>query len=108
MMVQPLPKTYVQADEQDVLRVGNTRVMLDSVVASFEKGHSAESIRCQYPALTLEDVYGAIAYYLANREQVDEYLQRQAAQWTALRDAAKQEPSEVVQRLRALKRPRPS
>src|SRR4051812_34635687 len=102
------PKAYVQADEDDVLRVGDTRVMLESVVASFEEGHSAESIRCQYPALTLEEVYGAITYYLANRAEVGEYLRRQADRWEALRAAAQGQPSEVTDRLRALKQSRPS
>ena len=40
--------------------------MLDSVVAAFHQGHSAETIAQQYPALSLEEIYGAITYYLAN------------------------------------------
>ena len=107
-MIQPRPDPYVRTDEHGVLRVGNTRVMLDSVVAAFEEGHSAESICDQYAALRLVEVYGAIAYYLANRDEVREYLRQQAAQWDALRDAARQQPSEVMQRLRALKQSRPS
>ncbi len=58
---------YVRIDENGVYRVGTTRVMLDSVVAAFHQGHSAETIKQQYPALTLEEVYGSIAYYLAHR-----------------------------------------
>jgi hypothetical protein len=53
-------KAYVRVDENGVYRVGMTRVMLDSVVAAFRQGHSAETIRQQYPALTLEEVYGSI------------------------------------------------
>ncbi len=40
-------KTYVRRDEHGVLRVGGTRVMLDSVVAGFDQGHSAETIAQQ-------------------------------------------------------------
>jgi len=47
-------------DETGVYRIGNTRVMLDSVLAGFQQGHSAETIRQQYPALSLEEVYGSI------------------------------------------------
>jgi uncharacterized protein (DUF433 family) len=36
--------------------------MIDSVVAAFWRGDSAEAIREQYPALSLEQVYGAVAY----------------------------------------------
>ena len=72
---------YVRTDEHGVMRVGETRVMLDSVVAAFEQGHSPETIQQQYPALSLEQVYGAVAYYLANRGEVDQYLERQGEVW---------------------------
>jgi uncharacterized protein (DUF433 family) len=58
---------YVRLDESGVYRVGGTRVMFDSVLAAFQQGHSPETIRQQYPALTLEAVYGSIACYLAHR-----------------------------------------
>jgi uncharacterized protein (DUF433 family) len=95
--------SYVHVDENGVYRVGNTRVMLDSVVAAFHQGHSPETIRQQYPALTLEDVYGSIAYYLAHRQEVDAYLERQDAVWEQARIRTEQQPSPVVERLRALK-----
>lgn len=55
---------YIRTDEQGVLRVGHTRVMIDSVLAGFHQGESAETIRQDYPALSLQEVYGAIADYL--------------------------------------------
>jgi hypothetical protein len=71
-------------------------------VIGFQQGHSAETIQQLYPALSLEEVYGAIAYYLANRDQVDQYRERQAQLWDQVRQRAAQNPSPVVQRLRAL------
>jgi uncharacterized protein (DUF433 family) len=91
-------------DENGVLRVGNTRVMLDSVVAAFQQGHSPETIRQQYPALSLEEVYGSIAYYLAHLPQVTAYLGRQDAVWQEWQARCEQRPSPVVERLRALQR----
>ncbi len=55
-------------------RIAGSRVSLDSVVHRFREGLSAESIAECFPALTLEQVYGAIAYYLANQAKVDAYL----------------------------------
>jgi uncharacterized protein (DUF433 family) len=55
-------------------RIGNTRVSLDSIVYLFREGLSAESMVESYPALTLEQVHGALAFYLGNQKQVDEYL----------------------------------
>src|SRR5262245_55242599 len=95
-------KSYVSQDEHGVLRVGHTRVMLDSVVAAFHLGHSAETIAQQYPSLKLEDVYGAIAYYLANQADVDRYLRDQEVLWRQWRGKAHAVESPVVQRLRGL------
>jgi uncharacterized protein (DUF433 family) len=95
-------KTYINADDHGVLRVGQTRVSLDSVVYAFRQGHAPETIRQQYSAPTLEEVYGAIAYYLANKDEVDQYLERQEQRWDEFRRKAEQNPSPVVERLRAL------
>ena len=96
-------KPYVHVDEYGVMRVGNSRVMLDAVVAGFEQGHSPETIQQQFPALSLEEIYGAITYYLAHRDEVQAYLKRQEALWETLRAAAEMQSSPVVKRLRTLK-----
>ncbi len=93
---------YVRLDENNVMRVGKTRVMLDSVFVAFQQGHSPETIQQQYPALTLEEVYGAVAYYLANQDEVDRYLTRQGQIWNELREKSGQASNPVVQRLRGL------
>jgi len=95
-------KTYVRADEYGVLRIGDTRVSLDSVVYAFRQGHAPEGIRQQYSTLSLEEIYGAVAFYLANREEVDRYLQSQQQAWDQFRQQAEQQPHPVVERLRAL------
>jgi uncharacterized protein (DUF433 family) len=95
-------KSYVEEDSEGALRVGSLGVSRDSVVIAFEQGHSAETIQQLYPALSLEEVYGAIAYYLANRDEVHQYLKRQEQLWDESRERAAQNSSPVVQRLRAL------
>ena len=67
----------LQADRHGVMRVGQTRVTLDSVVHAFNQGHTAEEIVSHFPALKLADVYAVISYYLNNRDAVREYLQQQ-------------------------------
>jgi uncharacterized protein (DUF433 family) len=51
--------------------VAGTRVSLDSIVYSFRGGDSPETIRQNFSSLTLEQVYGAIAFYLAHKQEVD-------------------------------------
>jgi uncharacterized protein (DUF433 family) len=95
-------KSYVRVDEHGVHRVGRTRVSLESVVYGFKQGFSAETIQDQYPALSLEEVYGAIAFYLGNQEAVEDYLKRQEKVWEEFRAKVDQERNPVVERLRKL------
>ena len=96
-------KTYIHADVHGVMRVGQTRVSFDSVVYAFRQGYAPETICQQYSALNLEEVYGAITFYLANKDEVEQYLQCQEQRWDAFRRKAEQDPSPVVERLRSLK-----
>ena len=68
-----MQKAYVKKVE-GAYRVGGTRVSLDSLVCLFREGISAEGMVESYPALTLEQVHGALAFYLAHRKEVDAYL----------------------------------
>jgi uncharacterized protein (DUF433 family) len=59
-----------------VLCVGGSRVPLDTVVAAFGEGLTAEEILQQYPSLELPDIYAVIGYYLRHREEVAAYLEQ--------------------------------
>ena len=69
---EPIP---LATDADGVVRVGKTRVTLDTVVVAFQEGATAEEIVYQYPSLSLADVYSVIGYYLRQRSKVDAYLQ---------------------------------
>jgi uncharacterized protein (DUF433 family) len=75
---------YVIASEGSY-RVAGSRVSLDSVVYDFLSGLSPESILENYDTLTLEQIYGAIAYYLAHRDEVDAHLELNRVKFDALR-----------------------
>jgi uncharacterized protein (DUF433 family) len=57
-----------------VLRVGGTRVTVDTVVHAYASGASAEEIALAYDSLVLVDVHAVISFYLSNREPVEAYL----------------------------------
>lgn len=69
---QPLPLTV---DSNGVVRVGNTRVTLDTIIAAFLEGATAEEIAYQYPSVGLPDIYAVISYYLRNQPEIEKYLQ---------------------------------
>ena len=83
-----MEKSYVARTEGGYL-VAHSRVSLDSVVYDFLSGLSPESIVDNYDTLTLEQVYGAITYYLAHRAEVDAHVQRNSAKFEALRVQAR-------------------
>lgn len=79
-----MSKDYVTRVEGAYL-ISDTRVSLDSVVYAWLNGLSPESIVDSYPALTLEQVHGALAHYLAHQEEVDQYLCQGRADFEELR-----------------------
>jgi uncharacterized protein (DUF433 family) len=60
--------------------VAGTRVSLDSIVYSFKAGESPETIRQSFSSLTLEQVYGAITFYLAHEQEVDSNIREGEAE----------------------------
>jgi uncharacterized protein (DUF433 family) len=54
--------------------IAGTRVSLDSVVYLYRDGASAEAIQDDFPSLSLEQIHGAIAFYLANKKRVDDNI----------------------------------
>ena len=66
-----MAKEYIERREGSFYLVGS-RVPLARVVYEFQNGAAPEAIRLDYPTLSLEQVYGAITFYLANKKEVDQ------------------------------------
>jgi uncharacterized protein (DUF433 family) len=86
--------------------VAGTRVSLDSLVYAFREGHTAESLAQSFPVLTLEQVYGALTYYLAHREVIDAYLRQQEADFPTLQQDLQQRDPMFYQKLADARRQR--
>src|SRR5882672_3485428 len=93
-----MSEQYVEKRDSGYWITG-TRVSLDSVVYAFLQGQTAESIAQSFPVLTLEQVYGAIAFYLAHRAEIDAYLEQGQAEFAALRQAAREADPMFYQKL---------
>lgn len=91
-------KVYVE-QRDGAYRVAGTRVSLDSVVYTFRRGASPESIQRSFPLLTLEQIYGAVAYSLAHQKEVDEYLLVGEAEFDKLRRASREAHPEWYEKL---------
>jgi uncharacterized protein (DUF433 family) len=101
--MQPVP---LAADADGVLRVGSTRVTLDTVVAAYREGLTAETIVDQYPSLGLADVYAVISFFLSHQAEVDRYLYERQQVSAAVRKEteARYDPNGVRDRLLARQR----
>ncbi|MDX2229483.1 MAG: DUF433 domain-containing protein [Leptolyngbyaceae cyanobacterium bins.349] len=91
-------KQYIE-EQEGAYRVKGKRVSLDSIVYAFLGGQSPESIAQSFPVLTLEEVYGAIAFYLANRAAIDEYLAEGEEQFETLRQQSRKTNVLLYQKL---------
>jgi uncharacterized protein (DUF433 family) len=98
----------VYIEQRDgVYLVAGTRVSLDSIVYAFLSGQSAEAIAQAFPVLNLEQVYGAITYYLAHRDDVDRYLESRRQDFDAARQAARDADPMFYQKLTDAKKQTP-
>jgi uncharacterized protein (DUF433 family) len=97
---EPVP---LKIDADGAVRVGNTRVTLDTLVDAFCEGATAEEIVQQYPSLLLEDVYSVIGYYLRRRGDVEAYLRQRENVAARVRqeNEARFDPQGVRERLLA-------
>lgn len=69
--------------------IAGTRISLDSVVYAFLRGESPEGIAESFPALNLEHIFGALAFYMANQDVVDRHLADGRREFEELRQQAR-------------------
>lgn len=97
----------LRREDSGALRVGNSRVLLELVIRTFEHGATPETIVQQYPTCTLSEIYGVIAYYLRHRQEVDAYLatrERQADEVRRRIESQQRDMMELRQRMMARKK----
>lgn len=90
---------YVR-ERDGVLYVGDTRVTVSSLIAAWlTEGYTAEELQQGFPAVSLAQVYGTIAYYLDHRTAVDQQLSEDSAHYDALRAQDRAANPALYQRL---------
>jgi uncharacterized protein (DUF433 family) len=75
----------LRTDQHGVIRVGSTRVPLETVIHAFQNGATPEQIVYRFPVLKLADVYAVITYYLHHETEVNDYLRRAEAEGEQVR-----------------------
>jgi uncharacterized protein (DUF433 family) len=98
------PIEYVTPAPSGGWRITGTRVSLDSIVHAYWEGRLPEAIVADFPSLTLEQVHGAIAYYLRHQVTVDQFLSEQDARWKQFEKESIAKHGPLVQRIRGASR----
>jgi uncharacterized protein (DUF433 family) len=97
----PVP---LREDLGGAIRVGPTRVTLETVLSAYNQGSSPEEIKYQYPTLKLADIYSVIGYYLRFQSEVDAYLGYLQEEAEAIRRRIESQPGYQEWRERMLAR----
>jgi uncharacterized protein (DUF433 family) len=98
-MVPANPSTVavpLREDEQGVIRVGGTRIPLETIIHQYQRGASPEGIVAAFSALSLSDVYAVIAYYLQNKSAVDAYVRDAEAEAARIRRESEEQQPELA------------
>lgn len=98
-----MAREYVEQREGSYW-ISGTRVSLDSIVYAFLRGAAPESIAQSFPVLKLEEVYGAVTYYLGHQEDVNSYLRQNDREFDTLRAQARQVNPGLYERLETAKK----
>lgn len=101
--MKTLSKQYVEKIGS-AYRVAGSRVSLDSIVYGFCNGESPETIAQSFPTLSLEQVYGAVAFYLANQGEIDEYINQGEIEYEVKRKAAREADPMFYQKMAEARR----
>jgi uncharacterized protein (DUF433 family) len=57
-----------------LIRIDGTRITVHRVATLYKQGQTAEDIAQTYPHVSLSQVYAALAYYHANRAEIESEL----------------------------------
>ena len=98
-----MAREYIEKRNGGYYLIGS-RVSLESVIYPFLDGASPETIVDEFPTVGLEQVYGAITFYLANRTEMDAYLSETEKLWQEARKNQSPIPPALRQRLERVRR----
>lgn len=91
-------KDYIEF-KNNIYKIKDSRVSLDSVIYAFLNGMTPEGIAQSFPVLSLEQIYGTITYYLANKNEIDNYLKEGDLIYEKQRIASLKENQSMIEKL---------
>jgi uncharacterized protein (DUF433 family) len=82
----------LRVDSDGVIRVGDSRITLDLVIEAYQLGQTPEYFAETHSSVTLAQVHGTIAYYLAHKAELDPYLEAGKRRFEELKEEIESQP----------------
>jgi uncharacterized protein (DUF433 family) len=97
-----MDRDFVESRDGSFYLIGS-RVPLAHLVLEFQQGEPPEAIRSHYPTLTLEQVYGAITFYLGHKSEVENDIEQRRREEDAY-SAAHPTPPDIKEKFERMRR----
>lgn len=96
---------FLKTDAHGLILLSGHHIGLHDVLHFYREGYSPEMILGEFPTLSLALIHKAIAFYLENQAEAEEYLRREREQVGAQRSQATAGPrlSELRERMKAMR-----
>ena len=101
-----MARDFVERRDTGFYLVGS-RVPIDRIVWEYRNGEDPETIRSHYPTLRLEQVNGAITFYLNHKDEVEEVMAERRRQEDAYMEAHPT-PPDIKEKFERMRRQMPS
>lgn len=95
---------YFDFWDTDDIRIKGTRVGIETIIEDYLNAASPEEIAVRYPTVTLEQIFATLTFYLRNKHEVDQYLERLRIFTKQAWQNQQRHPSPAIKRLREIKR----
>jgi uncharacterized protein (DUF433 family) len=95
-------RDFIERRDTGFYIVGS-RVPIDRIVWEYRTGEDTETIRSHYPTLSLEQINGAIAFYLDHKDEVEHVMEERSHAEEAY-TAAHPTPPEVKEKFARMRR----
>ena len=70
-------RNYFDFNSEIDIRIKGHRIAIQHVLNKYRQGKGVDELHHRFPTLSMEEIYATILYYLANKEEVEVYLERE-------------------------------
>lgn len=89
-------ESYFDFLPDGVIRIKGHRINLEHVVYEYNQGMSMEELLERFPSLSKEKIQACLDYYLAHRQEVDDFIRRSNEEFEELMHKNERNPRHLA------------